>query len=142
MWKCKTPLPPNPKREKTAYSLPASGGPTVMGMEKMPKRNPSACDAPVSPTRSKAIGPSRQMNSPSHRPITRQITISEVKLSANGMHRVVTPSNRKAVCCMCTRFRHLTSASSPKRIRETPEVMLIHIGRRLPFEPGKMSLVC
>lgn len=91
---------------------------------------------------SKAIGPSRQMKRPSHNPITKQMTTSATKLSAKGMHIVVTPSNRKAPCCIWTRLRHLQSDASPKNMRETPDVMLMHIGSRFPSDPGKMSLVC
>lgn len=113
-----------------------------MGTEKMLKRKPKACEAPCSPTKSKAIGPKRQIKRPSQRPITRQMMIRDTKLSANGMQEVVTPSKIKAACCMCMRLMQLVSAINPKVILERPEVILMHIGSKLPLESGKISLVC
>ena len=123
-------------------NIPASGGPTVMGREKMAKRKPSACEAPFSPTRSKAMGPSRQMKRPSQSPITRQMTIRISKWEAKGMQAVLIPNNINATCCMCTRLTQLTSAKIPNRMRETPDVTLMHIGSRFPSDPGNMSSVC
>lgn len=48
--------------------LPATGGPTVSGIEQKPKRKPIACDAPLCPTTSNAIGPNNEMKQPSNKP--------------------------------------------------------------------------
>ena len=112
-----------------------------MGREKMAKRKPRACEAPVSPTRSKAIGPSKQMKSPSQTPITRQMTMRTSKFGAKGMHAVLIARSVNAACCMRTRLTQLKSARIPNRMRASPDVMLMHIGSRLPLDPGNVSLV-
>ena len=128
--------------QKTKNISPASGGPIVMGTEKILNIHPRACDAPSSPTRSKAIGPKRQMNSPSHRPISRHITTKVVKVPANGMHKEVMPRKNNAACCRRTRLTQRTSASRPNTILATPDVMPMNMGSRFPLDAGKTSFVC
>lgn len=52
------------------------GGPTVMGMDIMPRRKPMACDTFWEPTNSKAMGAMMQMKQPSNRPMSRHTAIS------------------------------------------------------------------
>ena len=54
---------------------PATGGPTVRGMEQMPRRKPMAWPAPAVPQMSKAMGPSIVMKQPSKMPSMRQAAI-------------------------------------------------------------------
>ena len=79
-----------------------------MGMEKMEKRKPRAWDAPDPPTRSKAMGPSRQMKRPSHRPINRQITTSEMKLHIKYHENVSATHILSAASTICECRLHIT----------------------------------
>lgn len=102
---------------------------------------PMACEAPLGPTRSNAMGPMRQTKIPSQMPMTRQITMRLAKLLAKGMHIVVMPRTANAICCMWMRFTDLISATFPNIIRATPDVILKHMTSRLPSARGKLSFV-
>ena len=124
------------------FNLPATGGPTVIGIDMIPKRKPSPCVAPCGPRRSKAIGPSKHTKQPSLSPISRVIAIRPPKFLANGMHAVRAPSKANEHCCIRTRFIPGQSATLPKISRPTPDVAPMHMTRMPPFTPGRMSDTC
>ena len=76
------------------------GGPDIIGMENIPNKKPSACEAPLSPTRSKAIGPRKQIKRPSQSPMMSVITMRPTNELEKGMQRVVAPITKKANCCI------------------------------------------
>ena len=53
--------------------MPAIGGPTVIGMEKRPNKDPIAWPAPAEPQRSNAMGPRRVTKQPSKKPMRQQM---------------------------------------------------------------------
>ena len=122
--------------------LPATGGPTIIGRENIPRIKPMACDAPTGPTMSKAMGPMRQTNTPSQIPITRVMAIRPPKLAENGMHIVVIPRTASATCCIRILLTQAKSATFPNTIRPKPDVILIHMISKLPSDSGNISFVC
>lgn len=54
-------------------------GPKVRGIEHKARRHPMACEAPLGPTMSKAMGPRREMKQPSKRPIPSTMTMKNAK---------------------------------------------------------------
>lgn len=124
------------------FYLPARGGPAVMGKDAIPRRHPIPWAAPAGPSKSKAIGPMRQIKQPSEMPITKVRKINTPKWLANGMQAVAIPSRRKEVCCILMRLMLGRSATLPKMSREIPEVAPIHITRTSPFASGKTSFEC
>ena len=113
-----------------------------MGIEKIPNKNPNAWLAPLSPTISNAMGPRRQINSPSHIPMISVSAMRPSKLSEKGIHSVQIPSTKKASCCILILLTHGKSATLPHRIRETPDVIDRHMTKICPSDSGKVSLTC
>ena len=123
-------------------SVPATGGPTVNGILKVPNRNPIACDAAPGPTMSNAMGPSRHTKIPSHTPIIKLMAMRPPKLAENGIHSVEIPRIAKDSCCILIRLTHSKSANLPKMIRLTPDVILRQRISQLPSSLGKVSSIC
>lgn len=80
-----------------SYKSPAIGGPTVSGMEHIPRRKPMACVAPLRPQMSKAIGPSNDMKHPSNSPIASEIARSTRKDLVTGRSIVRMPILRNDI---------------------------------------------
>ena len=114
----------------------------MKGILKVPNKNPIACDAAPGPTMSNAIGPSRHTKIPSHTPIIKLIAIRPPKLAEKGIHSVEIPRIANASCCILIRLTHSKSASFPKTIRLTPDVILRQRISQLPSSLGKVSSIC
>ena len=113
-----------------------------MGMDAMPNMQPNPWAAPAGPSRSKAIGPSKQMKHPSEIPIIRVSTTNIQKCLASGMQAVTMPSTTNAICCMRIRLICGKSAILPNMSRLTPDVAPIHMTRASLLTPGITRLVC
>lgn len=67
------------------------GGPTVIGTDMSPSRNPMAWETSWAPTSSKAIGAIMQMKHPSNRPMKRQTAMRAPKTLHRGIIIDISP---------------------------------------------------
>lgn len=80
---------------RDSLQLPAMGGPTVMGTDMSPSRNPMAWETSWAPTSSNAMGAMMEMKQPSKRPMTRQTARSALKAVHSGVAADMSPMKRK-----------------------------------------------
>lgn len=71
------------------------GGPTVMGIDMNPSRNPIAWETSWAPTNSKAMGAIMEMKHPSKRPMMRQTAMRPPKTLHRGIIMDIRPMKRK-----------------------------------------------
>lgn len=76
---------------KPCLHSPAMGGPTVIGTDMSPSRNPMAWETSWAPTSSKAIGAIMQMKHPSNRPMKRQTATRAPKTLHSGIIIDISP---------------------------------------------------
>lgn len=77
--------------------LPAIGGPTVIGTDMSPSRNPMAWETSSAPTSSKAIGAIMQMKHPSNRPMKRHTAMRPPKTWQSGIIIDIRPIKKNEV---------------------------------------------
>lgn len=74
--------------------LPATGGPTVIGIDMSPSRNPIAWETSWAPTNAKAMGAMMEMKHPSKRPMMRQTAIRAPKNLHRGIIMDIRPMKK------------------------------------------------
>lgn len=77
------------------HYIPAMGGPTVMGIDMNPSRNPIAWETSGAPTNSKAVGAIMEMKPPSKRPMMRQTAMRAPKSLHRGIIMDIRPMKKK-----------------------------------------------
>ena len=78
-------------------------GPKVNGIEQTPSKNPIACEVPLAPQISLAIGPHKDTKIPSKQPKTSAKMISELNSNPDisgvtNMSIGMTPEKKRATC--------------------------------------------